>query len=167
MSDNIAAGAGTKIYIGTTASASNQAEYESDTYTLVEQTEAIGTFGDSSAEVTFVGLENSRVVKKKGSRDAGNLSVTMALSLTALTSSPLGGQGVMLAAAEDSSSADYNFKVEYNDGDNSTSPDGTPSIRYFSGQVATFQEAEEGADEIIMATCEVRVNTGYLRVGAS
>lgn len=161
---SVITGAGTKIYIGTTASATNQSEYEADTYTLIEQTESIGALGDTSAEVTFIGLDDARVQKKKGSRDAGNLPITMALSLEALESSPLGGQGLLLAASEDTSSSNYNFKVVYNNAGSGSPQSG--STRYFSGQAATWPEAVEGADSNLMVTAEVRINTGIIRVAA-
>lgn len=156
-------GAGVKIYIGTTAAHSNQSEYEADTYTEIEQVESIGEFGDSTAEVTFTGLGDSRTQKKKGSSDAGNITITGALDTSTIDSSPLGGQGLLLAAAEDTSSSDYNFKVVYNDA-GTLSPN-TGTTRYFSGQVATFRESIQGADNILMFNAEVRINTAIIRVG--
>jgi hypothetical protein len=159
----VQSGAGVKIYIGTTAAHSNQSEYEADTYTEIEQVESIGAFGDTTAEVTFTGLGDARIQKKKGSQDAGNISITMALDTTTVDSSPLGGQGQLLAASNDTTSSDYNFKVEYNDAGSGSPQSGT--IRYFSGQVASFVESVEGADSILMATAEVRINTAFIRVG--
>jgi len=159
---SVQTGANCKIYIGTTAAHANQAAYEADTYTLVEQTESIGDFGDNYAEVTFTGLEDARVQKKKGAADAGNLSVTMAFDGTAF-GSPLGGQGVLTAASEDTTSSDYNFKVVFNDG-TTGSPLGDGTTRYFSGQVATMSESISGADNILMVTAEVRINTSIIKV---
>lgn len=161
---SVQTGAGVKVYIGTTAAHSNQSEYEADTYTEIEQVESIGTFGDNAAEVTFTGLGDARVQKKKGSRDAGNITISGALDTTAIDGSPLGGQGFLLAASEDTSSSDYNFKVVYNDsGLGDASPE-AGTTRYFSGQVATFQESIEGADNVLMFSSEVRINTGFIRV---
>lgn len=161
---SVQTGAGVKIYIGTTAAHANQAAYEADTYTEIEQVESIGSFGDSTAEVTFTGLGDARVQKKKGSSDAGNLTITGALDTTAIDGSPLGGQGFLLAASEDTTSSDYNFKVVYNDlGLGDASPQ-AGTTRYFSGQVATFVESVEGADNIVMFNAEVRINTAIIRV---
>jgi len=162
----ILTGANTKVYIGTTAAHANQAAYEADTYTEIEQTESIGDFGDTTNEVAFTGLGDARVQKKKGSSDAGNLSITMAADFAAMVSSPLGGQGALLAASEDTTSSDYNFKVVYNDG-STGSPLGVGSTRYFSGQVGTFVESTSGADNIVMLTTDVRINTGIIRVAAT
>jgi hypothetical protein len=157
-------GAGVAIYIGTTASATNLSEYQSDTYTQLEQVESIGSFGDSTSEVTFTGLSDARVQKLKGSQDAGNLSITMALDETSIDSSPLGGQGLLLAASQNTSSDTYNFYVEYNDAGTSSPNNGTR--RYFSGQVATFVESVDGSDSIIMIASEVRINTAFIRAPA-
>lgn len=163
---SVQTGAGVKIYIGTTAAHSNQSDYENDTYTEIEQTESIGDFGDTTAEVTFTGLGDARVQKKKGSSDAGNLSITMAFDETSIDSSPLGGQGLLLAASEDTTSSDYNFKIVYNDG-STGSPLGTGTTRYFSGQVASMVESVSGADNVLMVNAEVRINTPFIRVAAT
>lgn len=151
-------GAGVKIYIGTTTVATNSTQYAADTYAEIEKTEAIGSFGDTTEEVTFIGLGDARVVKKKGSSDAGTIEITFAFDEDAIDS---GGQADLLAASADTSSANYNFKVEYNDGTT------TPSIRYFSGQVGTFQEGVPGANSILMVSSEVRINTPILRVAST
>lgn len=147
---SVSTGAGTKISIGTTAAHGDQSEYEADTYTEIEQTESIGDFGDSTAEVTFTGLGDARVQKKKGSADAGTLSVTMAFD------DALPGQIALIAASEDFSSEDYNFKIEFVSG----------AINYLSGQVGTAVTSVSGADNIVMLTSDVRVNTPVLRVAA-
>lgn len=158
----IQAAANATISIGTTAVHSNQTEYEADTYTEIEQVESVGAFGDNFAEVTFTGLSDGRVQKKKGSANAGNVTITCAFDVTA-HGSPLGGQGILNAAAEDTGSSDYNFKVVFNDLQGS--PEGA-TTRYFSGQVASFEESLDGADTIVMVSSEVRINTAILKVAA-
>ena len=143
-------GANAEISIGTTASASNQTEYEADTYQLIGGTEAIPEFGDTSAEVTFTGLSDARVQKLKGSRNAGNINLPMGF---------LGGdagQNALIAAEADDTSDNYNFKVEYSDGE----------VRYFSGQVASVVEGAGGADAVLMLNCEIRINTRIVKVAA-
>lgn len=154
----IHAGSLSKISIGTTAAHSNQTEYEADTYALIESTESIGEFGDTQEEVTFVGLSDGRTQRKKGTSDAGTIDIVFAFDEAAISS---GGQADLLAASADTSSDDYNFKVEYNDGST------TNSIRYFSGQVGSFKEGVPGANNILMVTSNVRINTPILRVAAT
>lgn len=159
----VATGSGSKIYIATaTTAVANQAAYEALTFVEVEDTESIGEFGDTTNPVTFIGLGDSRVQKKKGSQDAGTLTVSMAFN-ELLSGSPLTGQGRLLAASEDTTSTDYHFKVEYNDA-STGSPLGTNTTRYFSGQVGTFVEGVPGADEILRVSSEIRINTAIIRV---
>lgn len=143
-------GANTRFYIGTTANAATQAEYEADTYQEVDNIESIPAFGDESNSVTFTALKDGRVQKKKGTRDAGDLDVPMAFTEADV------GQ-VALATAEASiSSDDYNFKVEYSNG----------AVRYFRGQVSSFRETPGGADDVLMLNCNILINSAILRVAA-
>lgn len=160
----IQAGAGSKIYIADeTTSQTTVVGYDGLTWTEIEQTEAIGEFGDTTAVVEFTGLGDARVQKLKGSSDAGTLTVVMGFGKD-LYDSPLGGQGKLLAAADDTTDTNYNFKVEYNDA--GTGSPQNPSTRYFAGQVGTFVEGVPGADEIIRVSSEVRINTVILRKSA-
>lgn len=160
-------GANAKFYIATTSGAvpADQAAYEALTWVLCEQTEALGTLGDTTAEVTFIGLDDARVQKLKGSSDAGNLDVTMGFNQDFLAS-PLTGQGYLLLASEDTSSDNYFFRRVL--GDASTgSPLGTGTTEYCAGQVGTFQIAVDSADSIVMLTTQVRVNSAIIRVAAT
>lgn len=157
----IQTGASKKIYISTTTGVqANQAAYEALTWTEIEQTESIGDFGDTTAEVNFTGLGDARVQKLKGSSDAGTLSLTMGFKDDAY-GSPLGGQGLLLAANADTTSTVYNFKVSFED---STSSPLGHSTRYFGGQVGTFVESVPGADEVLRVTSDIRINTAIVRV---
>jgi hypothetical protein len=144
---SIQSAAGAVISIGTTAVHASQANYEADTFTPIGSLESIGEFGDEAAEVTFTGLSDARVQKFKGSRNAGNISVSYGLDDTD------GGQ-IKMINAEDDDSGVYNFKVQYQGG----------QIRYFSGQVASLKEgAGSGPDAMLMINAEVRINTKILR----
>ena len=154
-------GASKKFYISTTTGEqANQAAYEALAWTEVEWVEAIGEFGDSTTPVNLILLGDARVQKFKGSSDAGTLQLTMAFKDDAY-GSPLGGQGLMLQANEDTTSTVYNFKVSFED---STSSPLGHSTRYFGGQVGTFVESVPGADEILRVNSEVRINTAIVRV---
>jgi hypothetical protein len=146
----IQTGANVTLHIGTTTAMADAAAYALDTWVEVGGVESIGSFGDSSAEVTFVGLGDARVQKLKGARDAGNLSVTMAF---------IGGdagQEDLVDAEADNTSSNYNFKVTYSDGE----------VRYFSGQVASVVEEVSGANSVLMLTSEIRINTTVFKVAA-
>lgn len=151
----IQSGAGAKLYIATAAGTvpSTSGAYAALTYRECEQTEAIGALGDSTAEVTFTGLGDARTQKLKGSSDAGNLDVTMAFNSEALTASPTTGQGLLLAASNDTSSDNYRFKRTL---------DGV--TEYFSGMVGSFVIDVSGANNIVMLTSQIRVNSAIIRV---
>lgn len=155
-------GANKKIYIAvTTGEQANKAAYEAITnWTEIETTDSIGEFGDESADVTFTGLGDGRTQHLKGSRDAGTLSLSFAFKDDAY-GSPLGGQGMMLAANEDTTNTVYNFKVSFED---STSSPLGHSTRYFGGFVATFREGITGANDVVMVSSEIRINTPIVRV---
>jgi hypothetical protein len=146
----IQTGANVAVSIGSTGIAHNQTAYEADTFTEIGGMESPGDFGDTSAEVTFTGLTDARVQKLKGSRNAGNMSLSMAF---------IGGdagQAALAVAEADNTSANYAFKVEYSDGE----------VRYFAAQVASLVEGIGGADSVLMLTCEVRINTSIIKVAA-
>lgn len=146
----IQTGANVAVSIGTTTVAANQLAYEGDTYTAIGGVESLSEFGDSSAEVTFTGLTDARVQKLKGSRNAGNMTISMAFLGTDA------GQAALITAEADNTSSNYNFKVEFSDGE----------VRYFSGQVASVVESVGGADSVVMLNCEVRINTPLIKVAA-
>lgn len=146
----IQTGANVAVSIGTTTVMDDATEYAADSWQEIGGVESVGDFGDTSSEVTFNGLTDARVQKLKGSRDAGNLSITMAF---------LGGdagQDALVAAEADDTSDNYNFKVEYSDGE----------VRYFSGQVGSIVESVSGANSVLMLTSEVRINTAITKVAA-
>jgi len=146
----IQTGANVAISIGTTTPMADAAAYALDTWTAIGGVESLGSFGDTSAEVTFTGLTDARVQKLKGARNAGTLNVTMAFV------GGDAGQDALSTAEADDTSANYNFKVEYSDGE----------VRYFAGQVASVVEEVSGADSVLMLNCEVRINTPIVKVAA-
>lgn len=105
--------AGAKYFIGTTAAVdfttntTALAGFVADSYTEVKPSETIGDFGDVATDVKFLGINNSRALHLKGSKDAGQQTVTFGFDAT----DP--GQIVMKAAFL--SPNDYNFKITFND----------------------------------------------------
>ncbi|MEM1142727.1 MAG: phage tail tube protein [Pseudomonadota bacterium] len=136
--------------IGTTAAAADAAAYATDTYVIIGGTESVSEYGDSSAEVTFTGASEGRTQKLKGARDAGNVTISMGFLAGDA------GQAALAAAEADDSSANYNFRITYSDGE----------VRYFSGQVASLRENPGGANNVLMLTSEIRINTAITKVAA-
>lgn len=94
--------AGTKVYIGTTAS-----NGVTDSYTEIGGVTSISAYGKTFNEVTHTPLADRAVRKHKGSYNDGNLELEMA----ELPEDD--GQAALEAALE--TDFDYNFKVEQND----------------------------------------------------
>lgn len=94
--------AGTKVFIGTTAS-----NHLTDTYTEIGGVTSISAYGKTFNEVTHTPLADRAVRKHKGSYNDGNLELEMA----ELPEDD--GQTALEAALE--TDFDYNFKVEQND----------------------------------------------------
>lgn len=157
-------GANGSFSIGTTTSATNATQYAADTWTAIEQIENLPQFGDESNPVEFTGVDDGRTQAFKGTKDAGTTTVNMAISTAAIESSPLGGQGLLLAAEADTTSTNYNFRVVYNNAGSGSPQAG--STRYFSGQVLGVKEAGTDANGIVMLEATIRINTATIRVAA-
>lgn len=145
-----------KVYIGTTGRATNQADYEADSYIEVGEVEDLGEFGDTAEEVTFTALADRRTRKFKGSFNAGTLTIICG-------SDPAdAGQDAMLAAFL--SDFDYNFKVTLND---EVTVSGTPSTLFFSGKVMSKTRNVGQVNNVVRQTFAVGINTEILEVTAT
>lgn len=149
--------AGSKIYIGpANAVADDQAEFEALSYTVIEEVENIGVFGDSVNEVTFTALNDRRVRKFKGSYNAGNMEITMGRSAAAA------GQAALVAALL--VDGDYAFKVELDDA--GTGSPSNPTTFYFRGKVMSYQTTPGNAESIVMANSVIAINSEIVEVAA-
>lgn len=143
--------AGSKLSIGTTATATDATTYAADTYVEVGEIENIGEFGDEVSSATFTALANRRVRKFKGTYDAGDLTLTVGFD------SGDSGQTALNTALKNEGSADYNFKVEFEDGD----------IFYFSGKVMSRRISVGAADDIVKANISIAISTAVLEIPAT
>ena len=148
MPVNTAAGA--VFSIGTKAVATDAASYALDTYIAVGEVESIGEFGDEVSAATFTALANRRVRKFKGTYDAGNIQLTVGFD------SGDAGQTALNTSLKDEGSADYNFKITFEDGD----------TFYFSGKVMSRRISAGSADEIVKATVSIAIATEVLEIAA-
>lgn len=118
-------------------------------FTEIGGIDKIGTFGSTPGKTTFQPL-NGPTQKHKGSVDYGALGPTMAHD------EDDAGQALLRTAADDQL-ADFSFRVTYPDG----------SKRYFLGKVFGYQEAVEGADNMLMGSTTVEINTAIVKVPAA
>jgi len=158
-------GANGKVYIATTYGAvpANQGAYEALTWLEITQLENLPEFGDATEEVTFQDLSQGRVTKLKGTRDSGTSDIAFAYDETLYGGSPLTGQYQLFVGSEDDTTNNYYFKVTYNDA-STGSPLGTDTTRYFAALVGSFREGGFGANDVVMATCNIRLNSSVIRV---
>lgn len=144
--------------IGTTTVADAQAEYDADTFASVGEIEDAGQFGDVINPVSFISLADSRVRKLKGSRDAGTMNLTVGFDPGDA------GQDALVAAFADTGTANYNFKVEFDDQITPTTGNGTTF--YFSGHVMSLPVTVGSADNIIKRAFAIAINTAIIEKAA-
>lgn len=148
--------AGSRLFIGTTAPATDEASFEADSYIEVEEVEDAGQVGDESAAVNFTALKDSRVQKFKGPRDAGTMAVVCGDS----AGDP--GQDAMIAA--EGTKFDYNFKVMLND---ALTLSGTPTILYFRAKVMSQRRNIGQVNNVVKRAFNLGVNSAIVEVAAT
>ncbi len=153
----VQAAAGTKIYIGTTATPPNiedlsdaaaLAEFQADSYIEVGEVENLGEYGDQSQDVTFESLSDSRTRHLKGTRDAGVLPLVVG-------DDPDDEGQVALVDAE-ASNLDYNFKIVLN---NALTLGGTGQVDYFYGKVMSKRKSVGGVNDVVRSNFSVGINS--------
>lgn len=144
------------VAIGTTLAASNQSEFEADSYVEVGEVEDLGEFGDEAEEITFTALSDRRTRKFKGAFNAGTLAVV------AGSDSADVGQDAMIAAF--ASDSDYNFRVVLND---ALTEGGTPTTMYFRGKVMSKRRNVGNVSNVVRQTFAVGINSDIIEVAAT
>lgn len=149
---------GTKIYIGGTISIPNadltEASFASQTWVEIGETENLGTFGDTSSEVSFDTINRSRTRRLKGTRNAGNLELVCGLDYADA------GQLALITAEK--AAHDYAFKVVFTD----APAGGTPSERLFGAKVASVAEALDAANSVMKLNAQLWINSNVVRITA-
>jgi hypothetical protein len=149
----IASTTGAKIYIGPTTPASTASAYAALAYAELGEVESIGEFGDQASTITFTSLGDGRVRKRKGVRDAGDLSVMVA-------NDPR-NPGQIAAIAAEKTSFTYAFKIVLEDAPDSNDTDST---FYFHGLVSSARLNIGAANEIIKRAFSVLIDTAIIEV---
>lgn len=151
MSIDTAAGA--TIYIGpANTTAVSQSDFEALSYVTIGEVENGGDFGDAYNEVTFTDLSSRRVRKLKGSKNAGNMSLTIGQDTTD------SGQTDLSAALD--SDSDYAFKVVLDDG----AVSGT--TYYFRGKVMSTRTSIGDAENVVRLNAEIGINSAIVKIDA-
>ena len=151
----ITATAKSKIFIGTTAPASSVGDYDGDTWTEVKSVEDLGEFGDSAEEISFSTIEDARVQKLKGIRDAGTIELICGRDAADA------GQ-VKLRAAMASDDA-FNFNVRMND----APAGGTPTEFFFKARVMGRKNVFGKGNEVVRESFTLSITSEILEVPAA
>jgi len=154
MTVNAAGGA--RYFLGTTDLATTVDQFAADSYVEVGEIEDLGQVGDEASVITFTSLQDGRVRKFKGPRDAGTMTIVCGDD----TSDE--GQAAMVAAQE--TKFDFNMKVILND---AITLDGTPTILYFYGKVMGDRRNIGNVSNIVKMTFNIGVNSPILVVPAT
>lgn len=147
---------GSRLFIGTTAPATDAASFEADSYVEIEEVEDAGQVGDESQAVNFTALKDGRVQKLKGPRDAGTMAVVCGDS----AGDP--GQDALIAA--EAQPFDYNFKVMLND---ALTLSGTPTILYFRGKVMSQRRNIGNVTNVVKRSFNLGVNSAITEIAAT
>ena len=155
MTDEVFSGFGGKVYISNGQVAStvdSLAEFQALSWIEITPVESVGGFGDQANAVTFNALDQGRIIKKKGSKDAGTVDITVAYNQ--------GNTGQAQIRTADASNNDWGFKIEYND-----ASEGSPSQNtefYFRGHVLGFKQDTLSNDNILKAVAQVAINSAIV-----
>lgn len=150
---------GAKLHIGGVLSQKAgdfvEADFSSQTWVEIGETENLGTVGDEAAEITFDSISANRTRRLKGTRNAGTMAIICGID-------PADAGQIALVAAE-KTIHDYAFRITFNDAPTS----GTPSMRYFIAKVATAAEALDSANNVMKLNATLWVNSNIVRVDAT
>lgn len=148
---------GTTISIGPANSTANtEAAYEALTYVDIGEVGGLGDFGDTSNLITFTSLTAARVRKLKGSRDGGELALSVA-------NDPLDAGQIALKAAEKTKFT-YAFKVEFDD---MPEPGGSNTVIYFRALVNSAQFSGQDADAVNMRSFALPIDSEIIEIEAA
>lgn len=131
------------------------ADFASQTWVEIGEVEALGTVGDTSAEITFDSISANRTRRLKGTRNAGSMEVVCGIDYE----DP--GQIALIAAEK--TIHDYAFRIVMND----APAGGTPSERLFVAKIGSAAEALETANNVMKLNASLWVNSNVVHVDAA
>lgn len=154
-------GAGTRVAM--TSSTVSLATYTEEAFAALNYIDVgcvseIGSFGGEAEVVEFTCLSDGVVRKLKGSKNYGELEITLALD------DATEGFGVINDAFDDASSGVYAFRISYA---NKQNEDGTDAVRYFTGVVTSVSEEVSGADDTVSISLTISISEKVLKVNST
>lgn len=150
-------GLGTKIFIGPVTTTDDTSTYAALTgWKEIGEVESIGEFGDSASAINFTSLSKSRVRKRKGARDAGDVSVVCA--------NIPDDEGQLAAITAEGTRFTYAFKVVANDAPDA---DGSESEFYFGALVMSKRLNVGASNAVNKRTFNLAIDTDIHEVPAA
>jgi len=142
-------GLGTRVFIGPVATSDDTSTYAALTgYVEIAEVESIGEFGDAASPITFTSLSKARVRKRKGARDAGDVSIVCANVPEDL--------GQLAAIAAEGTKFRYAIKIVAND---AASEDHTDSEFYFGALVMSKRVNVGASNAVNKRTFNLAIDT--------
>lgn len=139
--------AGTTIGITDTEPGSyDETGFAAASFTVIGEVSDLGEFGREYSEVTFNPLGDRRTVKRKGSFNDGNITMSVARV-------PSDGGQTLLQSALDSDN-NYYFNVTLQDG----------TELYFAAQVMSYTTNVGGVDQITSASVTLGITDDIIEV---
>jgi hypothetical protein len=152
-------GAGAKAYVSTTSvtnAVDSLGEYAVLTYTRITGVTELGEFGDARELVNHVDLDDSRVQKLGGPRDAGTMPLTCAWD-------PI-DPGQLLALSHSETDFEYAWKIDLND---APSASYSNTILFFRGPVTAQRLNNGNASSVRTINFNIPINSPITRVIAN
>ncbi|KQZ50732.1 hypothetical protein ASD54_11025 [Rhizobium sp. Root149] len=153
--------AGSKLFIGGSIDQKTgdfvANDFTSQVWTEITPIESLGTIGDSAQAITMSVIGNSRLLKAKGTKDAGDMQIVAGVDYADA------GQIALLAAAK--SQHNFAFKIQFNDAPEGA--DSTPSSRMFIALVMSANEELAAADNFMKLNATLAINSNIVRVNAA
>ncbi len=149
--------AGSKLFIG--SSTASQPNPSLDTYTTeIGDISNMGTLGRTYELITFKTLGDRNVLKFKGPRDDGNMTIELGKA-----GADAGQQAALIALDDDH---DYNFKVTLND--NSGVSGASNTTYYFSGKIMSFPVTVGTPNNVVTVKMDLQIKSNSIvELGAS
>jgi hypothetical protein len=126
------------------------------TWTEIKFISNLGEYGDEAAEITFPVLGDARVLKAKGARDSGAMTVNVA--------HVVGDPGQAALVAAEKTANNYPFKVTM---PNRLTPGGTDEINYLWGLVRSRRLNVGANDNVLQKNFAISMNAEPLEVAAT
>lgn len=150
----ISGSTGCKLFIGGTGVLASEASWVE-----VGEVENLGEVGDQSEVVRFLSLSDGRVRKSRGTKDAGDMTITVAYD------GENQGQTNLRTAADLTTNVKYNFRVALNDAPAGPSP--TPTYIAFKALAQGYRLAVGGANGTVMMNVTLSVDTAPVVTAAA